>query len=240
MTHEFRRHPSVAEIAKLTTRVRYWSVLAAFAGLGCSASHVAPTDVPMDAQADRVSDTSVDQPAPDAVRDAPPHDSGPACNSAADCVGTTLSSSWCGAGAGYSCINGTCLWECPPAGRVGRTCAIDANGCISCLGMAPQCPIECSDGNIYEAEVEGSSCVPNSSIPFRDLTIVRATTTDCRYFAYSTDETRPLGNIWRFNDEYLAYFPDYGGWCTARSAYSGAVRSIISCPSCQFTIVGFE
>ena len=92
------------------------------------------------------------------------------------------------------------------------------------------------------ANVEASSsCTtwPGTSIPFTDVTIMRTASFQCRYLVSGAGQS--LGELWRLNDiEYLAYFPGFGGWCTGRSAFTGAVRSIFNCPACQFVLEDFE
>ena len=69
---------------------------------------------------------------------------------------------------------------------------------------------------------------------------MRTASAQCRYFT-SLPDAGALGEIWKLEGlQYTAYFPQLGGWCTGRSAYTGAPRVIINCPSCRFVMMGFE
>lgn len=71
--------------------------------------------------------------------------------------------------------------------------------------------------------------------------MMRTASPVCRYAVSGPMGTPSLGDWWRLeNQEYIAYFPGFGGWCTGRSAFTGAPRSIVTCPDCQFTLMGFE
>lgn len=171
-------------------------------------------------------------------------DAGP-CTAAAQCTGSAPTSSWCaGSDAGFSCIERKCVWECPLT-NARRTCIVDGGygGCLVC-GAQTICPINCPGAGGYNTVVEsGSLCTvwPGTSIAFTNVTIMRTASAQCHYTAYQTAGAEQLGDIWRLsNDEYLAYFPSFGGWCTGRSAYTGAPRSIFNCPRCQFGLAGFE
>ena len=73
-----------------------------------------------------------------------------------------------------------------------------------------------------------------------ELTFMRTASAQCRYFT-SLPDAGALGEIWKLEDQqYAAYFPALGGWCTGRPAYTGAPRAIINCPSCRFVVMGFE
>ncbi len=177
----------------------------------------------------------------------PPLDAGPvadagACTAPAQCFGTQPTTNWCyQTDAGFSCVERKCLWECP-LGGAGRTCAITDGGCLACTTQTV-CPINCS-GVGYSATVESASACtvwPGTTIPFTDVTVMRTASAQCHYTAFQTAGAQQLGDIWRLsNDEYLAYFPSFGGWCTGRSAYTGIPRGIFNCPLCQFVLAGFE
>lgn len=80
---------------------------------------------------------------------------------------------------------------------------------------------------------------PGTTTSFTDVSIMRTASAQCRYQLSGANQV--LGDFWRMDDdEYLAYFPGFGGWCTGRSAFTGAPRSIFNCPSCQFVLMGFE
>ncbi|MDP1826054.1 MAG: hypothetical protein Q8L48_22505 [Archangium sp.] len=174
------------------------------------------------------------------------------CMRAAQCTGVPQpTSTWCSSGssrdAGFSCIANTCLWECPLT-SAGRTCIVDMGSyCLRCGGDAgTTCPLSgtCPGGpsTTQTAMVEaGSTCTtwPGTTTPFTDVSIMRTASAQCRYAMSGANQL--LGDFWRMDDgTYLAFFPGFGGWCTGRSAITGAPRSIFSCPSCQFVLMGFE
>lgn len=183
----------------------------------------------------------------DAGTDAGLSDAG--CTRAAQCTsGPQPTSNWCGTsppGAGFSCVESTCLWECPLT-SAGRTCTVDqANYCLRCGDAGTTCPLSnnCAvPTTIGTATVEpGSACTtwPGTSTPFADVTLMRTASAQCRYFVSGAGQS--LGELWRLDDgEYLAYFPGFGGWCTGRSAFTGVPRAIFNCPACQFVLEGFE
>jgi hypothetical protein len=168
------------------------------------------------------------------------------CVTASQCPGQQPSTPWC-ADAGYSCIAGACVWECPSDGA-GRTCSVSPGGdggCLTC-GATSQCPTICANATTYTATVEfesgGCSTWPGTSIPFTSLTFARSDPVRCCYSVYQTAGAQMLGELCRLDNvfDYIANFPGLGGWCTGRSAVTGAPRSIINCPACQFVVVGFE
>lgn len=189
--------------------------------------------------------------------DAGPSDAGPGdagsrdggCERAAQCTaGAQPTINWCVVlppGAAFSCVANTCLWECPINGAK-RTCGIDG-GCLDCGDAGTDCPRLGNCGGptgLLTTVVEpGSQCAtwPGTTLPFTSVTIARTASAECRYLAFHDGGTPSLGEFWRLaNGDYLAYFPDFGGWCTGRSAFTGAPRGIFNCPACQFVLVGFE
>src|SRR3954470_10622826 len=70
--------------------------------------------------------------APDAgAPDAGPHFTDGGCDGPTDCLGTRMPVNFCGVvgGAGWSCVDHACLWEC----NGGRTCEVSQTpdgGCI--------------------------------------------------------------------------------------------------------------
>lgn len=170
------------------------------------------------------------------------------CTSAAQCTGSPgPGTQWCDTSppdAGFSCVESTCLWECPltPAGR---TCTVDQGSyCLRCGDAGTTCPQtgNCGGSIAFTATVEqGSSCTtwPGTTIPFTTVDLMRTASAQCRYFVSGAQQT--LGEVWRLETgEYLAYFPGLGGWCTGRSAFTGVPRGIFNCPACQFVLEGFE
>jgi hypothetical protein len=169
----------------------------------------------------------------------PPSDAG--CALANECTaGPQLTSNWCNTtqpDAGFSCVQNKCVWECPLV-AAGRTCTVNQGTyCLECGDAGTMCPetTSCNAMGSVMATVEsGSSCTT-----FTSVTVMRGASAQCRYFVNTN--TNATGEIWRLpNGEYLAYFSELGGWCTGRSAFTGAPRSIFNCPACQFVLMGFE
>jgi hypothetical protein len=140
---------------------------------------------------------------------------------------------------GWSCIQNKCVWECPLEVRV---CTVDQGSyCLVCGSgdAGTTCPTttNCNTVGMTTATVErGASCTG-----FTDVTITRGASAQCRYFVNTN--TSASGEIWRMDFvgyEYIAYFPSLGGWCTGHSLSTGAPRSIINCPDCQFVLMGWE
>lgn len=162
-------------------------------------------------------------------------------------TGPQPTSPWCATSppdAGFSCVQSTCLWECPLT-TAGRTCTVDqGNYCLNCGDAGSACPMSnnCPGGVAATANVEaGSACTtwPGTSTPFTNVSIMRTASAQCRYLISGAGQS--LGEFWRLDDgEYLAFFPGFGGWCTGRSAFTGVPRGIFNCPSCQFVLEGFE
>jgi hypothetical protein len=168
------------------------------------------------------------------------------CDHAAQCTaGPQATSAWCSSDAGFSCVEATCLWECPLTGAR-RSCTVDQGTyCLQCGDAGTACPLSGNcpgPATMSSATVEtGSTCStwPGTSVPFTDVTLMRTASAQCRYAVSGPGQS--LGELWRLDDgEYLAYFPGLGGWCTGRSAFTGAPRGIFNCPACQFVLEGFE
>lgn len=191
----------------------------------------------VDAGTDAGTDAGVDAGRPDA-----------GCSRAAQCTGGPQpTTTWCGTSsgdAGFSCIANTCLWECPIT-SAGRTCIVDMGSyCLRCGDDAgTPCPSSnnCGPMNSMATVEAGSTCTtwPGTSLPFTQVDIMRTASAQCRFAMSGAGQL--LGDFWRLdNGEYLAFFPGFGGWCTGRSAFTGAPRGIFNCPACQFVLMGFE
>jgi hypothetical protein len=172
------------------------------------------------------------------------------CARAIQCrQGPQPTSGWCGPSpdAGFSCVERACVWECP-LGGAGRTCGVNMGSyCLECGDAGTACPLSGTCGapsTVGSASVEpGSTCTtwPGTGIPFTDVTLMRTASAQCRYMISQAAGAQGLGELWRLDDgSYLTYFPGFGGWCTGRSAFTGAPRSIFNCPKCQFVLLGFE
>lgn len=200
--------------------------------------------VPVDEPDGGAPDAGTDAGLPDAGVDAgtdagSPGDGG--CALASQCTGGPQpTSSWCNTtqpDAGFSCVQSKCVWECPLV-TAGRTCTVNQGTyCLECGDAGTMCPetTSCTSVGMMTATVEsGAACTT-----FTDVNVMRGASAQCRYFVNTN--TSASGEIWRLpNGEYLAFFPSLGGWCTGRSAFTGAPRSIFNCPGCQFVLMGWE
>jgi hypothetical protein len=124
-----------------------------------------------------------------------------------------------------------------------------ATYCLECGDSGTVCPITgttaCGIPQVSgSATIEnGASCTqwPLSGDPFVGVSFMRGASAQCRYLVDNPDGGESLGEIWKLmGGDYLAYFPGFGGWCTGRSAFSGAPRGVVTCPLCSFTLLGFE
>jgi hypothetical protein len=132
----------------------------------------------------------------------------------------------------------------------GRTCTVNmASYCLECGDAGTTCPLTgttaCGIPNLSGTfSVEpGASCVtwPMTGAPFSDVTFMRGASAQCRYLVDKPDGGESLGELWKLTGgDYVAFFPGFGGWCTGRSAFTGAPRGIVTCPSCWFVLTGFE
>lgn len=146
----------------------------------------------------------------------------------------------CNGTEGTSCIEHRCVTECPDEGA-GRSCTVNqATYCLECGGDGgTHCPMS-GTASCGFPQTQGTAQIEASSCDLTELSLMRTASAQCRYFTTLADGG-VLGEIWKLEDsEYLAYFPGLGGWCTGRSAYTGAPRAIINCPSCRFVVLGFE
>ena len=131
-------------------------------------------------------------------------------------LGMPLRRRWC------TCTITTSPMEGPALTR--RICALTAQTRPASWG-----------GKVHLPDLAGTA------IPFSEFSIFRTASALCHYAASQTGGGEQLGDLWRLsNNEYLAYFPSFGGWCTGRSADTGVPRGIFSCPLCQFLVEGFE
>lgn len=144
----------------------------------------------------------------------------------------------CNGTEGFSCVDDACVYECPDEGA-GRVCEVNqATYCLECGDAGTHCPLTGTSTCGFEpsgaAQVEAGSC------ELTGLTFMRTASAQCRYLT-SLPDAGALGEVWKLEDQqYLAYFPALGGWCTGRPAYTNAPRAIINCPACRFQVMGFE
>jgi hypothetical protein len=163
------------------------------------------------------------------------------CVLASDCHGGKESVPWCSqpdAGASFSCIAGSCVWECP--GK--RTCSTDLDaGCLDCV--SPGTSI-CIDGGaclnpLGVATVESSTCanpVVTPPAPFTGTSLTFQALADCRSEA-SISEGPPIGGIVELSSgQFIGDFSPLGGACTGELLPTNVVRLLINCPTCQFVV----
>lgn len=164
-----------------------------------------------------------------------------ACVSAADCGSPSGSPGWCTAAA--SCIAGRCVAERPLGGRP-RTCSV-ASWCLDCGAEAAaaspaswdQCPV-----GVRTADLEASECPALSQdAGVMTLKVMRTAAWDCHYLLCDAASSDILGERVRLVDgEGVAEVASLGGRSTWRSLYTGAPRSLPSCPDCSVVLTGFD
>jgi hypothetical protein len=178
----------------------------------------------------------VNEDTPDSGSDAGVDGGTRSCASSA-CV-STGALTHCNGTEGFSCVDDACLYECPEEGA-GRVCEVNQGTyCLECGDAGTHCPLTgttaCGFSPSGAVQVEAGSC------DLTELTFMRTASAQCRYLT-SLPDAGLLGELWKLEDQqYAAYFPALGGWCTGRPAYTGAPRAIINCPACRFVMMGFE
>ena len=169
-------------------------------------------------------------------------DSGVECVGPADCRGPIWSSPWCaGADAGFSCVVGRCVSECQS--EAGRTCTPDAGlDCLECTGGAPLCVADTCRRSAFGGVTVGAlTCRPGVTPLLRngeELSFVPLRGASCELSV--TGESRGLGQV--TIDErgrHFWFIRELGGVCVGQSLPTGAIRSLVSCPSCTFSLEGF-
>ncbi len=156
---------------------------------------------------------------------------GGGCATEASCSGAGPSLPFCGpaGGAGWSCIDARCLWEC----NGGRTCTTRATpdgGCITCAGTT-SCRDRFCTAEAFTLSVEHTSC----ALPFDVLTAV--SDGGCVYAAAPADGGAAAGTFERLaSSDFLASFPAAGGACTGTGLPTGVERWVFNCPTCQFIL----
>ena len=176
---------------------------------------------------------------------------GGGCTAAAQCSGAPAPPALCGVTfpPRFGCIEGRCVLECPQTGA-GRTCRVNMGSyCLECGDAGTLCPLTGTTacglpGPSGTVTVDtGATCTtwPGTTAPFEAVLLMRGASAQCRYLVSRPDGGANLGELWKLDNlEYVAFFPGFGGWCTGRSAFTGAPRGIITCPDCWFGLEGFE
>lgn len=169
-------------------------------------------------------------------------DSGVECISPADCLGPLWSSAWCaGSDAGFSCVVGRCVSECQS--QAGRTCTPDAGlDCLECAGSAPLCVADTCRRSAFGGVTVGAlTCRPGVTPLLRDgeqLSFVPIRGASCELSV--SGEGRGLGQV--TIDErgrHFWFIRELGGVCVGQALPTGAIRSLVSCPLCTFSVEGF-
>ena len=166
----------------------------------------------------------------------------PACTFASDCHGDAGSVPWCAlpdSGAGFSCISGSCVWECPG----GRACTANVDaGCLNCVvplsGVCVGLDGGCANPG-GTAIVESSTCanpIVAPPTPFTGTQLAFAPVGDCGS-EVSVSGGAPIGQVVELSTtELIGDFPSMGGACTGQILPTNAQRFLLNCPSCQFVV----
>jgi hypothetical protein len=153
------------------------------------------------------------------------------CGAPADCSGTQMSVPFCGAvaGAGWSCVDHSCLWEC----NGGRTCEIDADaGCVHCDNLGTECAQTFCSATTRMATIESSTC----GAPQKGNPAVVSGGTGCDFLLTVGGEI-DLGHIQQVaGGDFIADFPALGGECTGTILPTNLERWVFNCPGCQFVV----
>jgi hypothetical protein len=156
------------------------------------------------------------------------------CNSPADCPGSEPSIPFCGAaaGAGWSCVDSACLWEC----NGGRTCEVTNTpdgGCIHCDTLGTECRDDfCPANTMMTGHIEHSTCAT-----LQVMAPVSVSTSGACIFNFSVTGTS-FGDFQQVGGgDFLANFPALGGTCTGTFLPTNAERWEFNCPGCEFDIL---
>jgi hypothetical protein len=141
-----------------------------------------------------------------------------------------------------SCFDEVCVYECSGL----RNCETRGSAELECRRcQAPTLETvcgadDCGNMNVQTGEVEASTCPawPNTSPPMPFLgSRITISGRACRYQAHLAAGVAELGLFRVLEDQsIIAQIPEFGGTCAGVWAPTGAVRWMISCPSCQFVL----
>lgn len=181
-----------------------------------------------------VKDAGTDAGHPDSgVPDAGPHFTDGGCDGPTDCMGTRTPVNFCGlvGGAGWSCVDHACLWEC----NGGRTCEVtqtNDGGCIHCDTLGTECRDSfCPNSGTRNATIESSNCSPVAVS--NQVMVTGGDGCTYRMLLGQMD----LGTFQQVGGgDFLASFPFLGGTCTGAILPTGAERWVFDCPSCEFVV----
>lgn len=185
--------------------------------------------VPVD---DRPSDAGRDAGQLDAGQaDAGTVDAGltPQCVRASDCAPIDGGVPFCG-GLAMSCIDGKCVAECET--EAPRVCT-RSDRCLSCDGGTPTCALCRAMGCQFAIEVVSGTCPP-SFRPGADV------------LGRCNGQIRIDGGLvgtWvgDLDDQAsIIDIPSLGGTCVGRDLFTGARRTLVSCPVCTFIAFGCD
>jgi hypothetical protein len=169
-------------------------------------------------------------------------DSGIECTVPGDCRGPVWASNWCaGTDAGFSCVVGRCVSEC--LGEADRTCTPDAGlDCLECTGSSALCVADtCRPSGFGGVTVGTVTCRPGVVPLLRSgeqLSFVSIRGASCELSV--SGEGRGLGQVTiDQRGRHFWFIRELGGVCVGQSLPTGAIRSLVSCPLCTFSLDGF-
>lgn len=179
-------------------------------------------------------DGGSDAGASDAGKDAGYPDAGRVaeCVRSTDCPVVDAGSTFCG-GLVASCVDGRCLAECPRAAP--RSCS-RSQRCLACNGDAGVCaPCEVLGCQGFSVEPIFGTCVA----PFTEsqAVVVRS------HCDGALEIDGGVVGTWVGDfdiQDSLLEIPALGGTCVGQDLFTGARRTLISCPACTFIAFGCD
>jgi hypothetical protein len=158
-------------------------------------------------------------------------------------MGPQLMNQWCGTvnGPAFSCIANRCVSEC--SASPGRVCTFNrATDCLECTPTGTACLVSQCSAQTINANIGSVDCKLGASAPFAPNDAVTATAAmGATCLMTLTRGGATIGQVIRGRQGgFQAWFiPSLGGWCVGQSLPTGAIRSLVSCPLCQFSVERF-
>jgi hypothetical protein len=154
------------------------------------------------------------------------------CDAPADCPGSQTAVQFCGAvgGAGWSCVDHSCLWEC----NGGRTCEIDTDaGCLHCDNLGTECAQSFCGSMTRNANIQSSTC---TALPMGSAVQLTGSA-GCDYDFELGGGVGTIGHIQEVSGgDFIANLPLLGGECTGTMLPTNVERWVFNCPGCQIVV----